>query len=100
MSNIVVFFAQQPNSAPRRLIVKVSVSHTIRNTHTRDMTPLYERSARRMDRYIYNTQQTQETNIHPLSGIRTRNPSNLVDSDLRIRPRGHRVLANIQLAWS
>jgi len=64
------------------------------------MAPLYERSARRMYRYLYNTQQIQEMNIHPLSGIRTRNPSNLVDSDLRIRPRGHRVLASIQLAWS
>jgi hypothetical protein len=33
--------------------------------------------------------QTQETNIHALSGIRTRDPSNQDAADLRLRPRGH-----------
>jgi hypothetical protein len=32
---------------------------------------------------------TQETNIHASSGIQTRNPSNQVAADLRLRPRGH-----------
>jgi hypothetical protein len=87
-------------------------THTLRNTHTlthsethththsRGMIPLYERSARRIGRYLYNTQQAEETNIHSLSGIRARDPSNLVASDLRIGPRGHRGLASIQLACS
>jgi hypothetical protein len=33
--------------------------------------------------------QTQETNIHALSGIRTHDPSNQAAADLRLRPRGH-----------
>jgi hypothetical protein len=34
--------------------------------------------------------ETEETNIHTLSGIRTRDPSNQAAADLRLRPRGHR----------
>jgi hypothetical protein len=34
--------------------------------------------------------ETQETNIHALSGIRTRDPSNQAAADLRLRPRGYR----------
>jgi hypothetical protein len=34
--------------------------------------------------------ETQETNIHALSGIRTRDPSNQAAVDLRLRPRGYR----------
>jgi hypothetical protein len=34
--------------------------------------------------------ETQETNIHALSGIRTRDPSNQAAADLRINPRGYR----------
>jgi hypothetical protein len=37
----------------------------------------------------HNTE-TQETNIHALSGIRTRDPSNQAAADLRLRPRGYR----------
>jgi len=47
-----------------------------------------ERLARRRGRYLYNTHQTQTTNIHALSGIRTCNPSNRVATDLRLRPHG------------
>jgi hypothetical protein len=42
-------------------------THT--HTNTSDKTPLNKRSV------CHNTQRTQETNIHALSGIRTRNPS-------------------------
>jgi hypothetical protein len=35
-------------------------------------------------------QHTQETNIHALSWIRTRDPSNREAADLRLRPHGHR----------
>jgi len=31
---------------------------------------------------------TQETNVHDPSGIRTRDPSNQADTDLRLRPHG------------
>jgi hypothetical protein len=34
--------------------------------------------------------ETQETNVHALRGIRTRDPSNQAAADLRLRPRGYR----------
>ena len=55
-------------------------------THTPGSTPLNERAPRRRGRYVHNTQQTQETKIHALSGIRTRDPSNQATADLRLRP--------------
>jgi hypothetical protein len=36
--------------------------------------------------YLNNSQQTQETNTHALSGIRTRGQT---ATDLRLRPHGH-----------
>jgi hypothetical protein len=54
-------------------------------THGR--TPLDERSAHRKGFYPHRT--TQQTNIHALSGIRNRDPSNQEAADLRLRPRGH-----------
>ena len=36
-----------------------------------------------------NTQKSQQTDIHVPGGIRTRNPSKLMTSDPRPRPRGH-----------
>ena len=80
--------SQQPNWGLDRLIVEVSRSHTIRHTHTLGRTPLNEWSARRRGRYLHHTQQTQEANNHGLSGIRTRNPTNRVAADLRLRPKG------------
>jgi hypothetical protein len=63
-----------------------SVDHTQLDTHTtHDRTPLNKWSARRRDHYLHNTQQTQETNIHALCMIRTRNPSNQAASYLRLR---------------
>ena len=61
--------------------------HTHTNTHGR--TPLDEWSARRRGRCLHNTQQTQETNIHVLSGIRTRDPSSQAAADPRIKVRAH-----------
>jgi hypothetical protein len=73
-SLFIVFVALQPNSGLDRLIVEVSRSHTIRHTHAPDRTPLMnEWSARYRGRYLLNT---QETDIHALSGIRTPDPSN------------------------
>jgi hypothetical protein len=69
----------------------VSRSHTIRHMSMRAhcRTPLNERSARRTGRYIHSTQQIQETNIHALSGIRTRDPSNRGAADLRFNLLKH-----------
>jgi hypothetical protein len=47
-------------------------------------------SARRIGHYLHNTQQTQETNIRVLSGIRTRDPSTRAAADLCFRPHDHR----------
>jgi len=71
--------------------------HTIRHTHTHTHThtdtpgrnPMNQLSARRRGRYLHNTQQTQETNIHALSGIRNSDPSNRAAAKLRIRSQGH-----------
>jgi hypothetical protein len=61
---------------------------TLRHTaHGR--TPLDEWSVRRRDRYLYNTQHSQETDIHAPGGIRSRNPSKRTAADPRLRPRGH-----------
>ena len=51
-----------------------------RHTHARarGRTPLKEWL---VSEYLHNTQQTQETNIHALSGIRTRDPSKRAVSD-------------------
>jgi hypothetical protein len=38
---------------------------------------------------LLSLQQTQQTDIHALGWIRTRNPSNRAAADPRLRPRGH-----------
>ena len=83
---------QQPKSDLGRLMVEVSRSHTTKHAHTHasGRTRLKEWPARLRNRYLQNTQQTQETNIHALSGIRTRDPSNQTASDLGLRPHSHR----------
>jgi hypothetical protein len=53
-------------------------------------TPLDEGSACRRGLCLHNIQHSQETNIHALSGIRTRNPSNRAAADQRLRPGGYR----------
>jgi hypothetical protein len=72
--------AQLSKSGLGHFIVGVSRSHTHIHTHTHththkpDRTPLNERSGRRRGRYLQNTQQTQQMNMHAVSRIRTRNP--------------------------
>jgi len=58
--------------------------------NTLDRTPLNKCSTRHRGRYLHNTQKTQETNIHALSGIQTRDSSNQAVSELRLTPRRHR----------
>jgi hypothetical protein len=55
------------------------------------MPPLNGRSARRRDRYLNNKQQTQEMNIHAVSGIQTRDAKNQAAADPRLRSHGHWV---------
>jgi len=98
--------AQQPKLALGRLTVEVYRSHTIRHTHARThahargWSPLNESSARCRSRYLHNTQRAQEKEIHALSGIRTRYPSNKAAVDLHLRPRGYRNLLQTYLLTS
>ena len=47
---------------------------------------------------LHNTQQTQETNIHAIRGIRTSDPSGPATSDLHIRPNSHRGRQNFTVS--
>ena len=62
---------------------------TLSDKHTLGRSPLGEGWARRRDLSLYNTQHSQETDIHVPSGIGTRSPSKPAAADLFIRPRGH-----------
>jgi len=55
------------------LLCLITLNDTLTHTNTRTVrtTPLDEGSARRRDHYLYNTQYSQETNIHALGRIRT-----------------------------
>jgi len=63
------------------------------------MIRLHEWSACRRGRYLHNKQQTQETNSHALSCIRTRDPRNAADADLRPRTPGHRDRLTVLISW-
>ena len=69
-------------------------THTRTHTHTHIHTPgrtlLNEWSACCRGRYLHNTQQTQETNIHASDRIRNRDSSDQAAADLRLRLHGHR----------
>jgi hypothetical protein len=80
--SIILYFsvAQQHKSALGRLSVEVSRSHT-----PNGRTSLNRRSALHRGHYPHNTQQTQETNTHALSGVRIHDPSNRVALELRLR---------------
>ena len=65
---------------------------TIRHT-TLGRIPLDEWSARDRDLYLHNTLHSQQTNIHTIGGIRTRNPSRLkVAERLTIMTQSQRFL--------
>ena len=86
----IIFFsvALQPSSAPGRHFVEVSRSQKF-DTNTPSRTPLNAWSAHCRSRYVHNKQGTQQTNIHTLSWIRTRDSSNQATANLSLRPRGH-----------
>ena len=87
--------AQQTKSVLGLLAGEVSkprtITHTTTHTHTHGINTLNKSTDRRRGRYLYNTQQTQQTNIHVLTGLRTCDPPNQEDADLRLRPHGHRA---------
>ena len=56
------------------------------HTHAHPVGLIWKKSARRRGRYLYNRQQTQQTNIYALSGIRTHDPSNQAAADQRHTP--------------
>jgi hypothetical protein len=96
-----ILVSQQPNSGLVRPIFEVSISHNSRHTHTHIHThtssryPLNGRSARYRGHYVHNTQQKQQTNIHVLSGIRTRDPTTQEAADQRLIPHGHQGVERI-----
>ena len=78
--------ALQPETILGRFFVEVSRLHT----DTSGKIPLNERSARRRSHYLYNTYQTQETNISTLTGTGTCNASNRAAPVTSLRPLRHR----------
>jgi hypothetical protein len=83
-----ILWRKQPNSGLGRL-VEVSRSHIIRHKHKRPVWLLWTSDQpHRVCRYLHNTQQTQQTNIHALSGIRTRDHNNRATADLDLTATG------------
>ena len=89
----IFYLAPHPNSCLSLLIVKF-LHHTQPDTHASGRISLDEWSGSRIGRYLHNTQQTLQTNIHTFRSIRTREPSNQVTSDLRLKPQDHRDRAD------
>jgi hypothetical protein len=77
---------------PFRFLDHIQLTHTVGLLWTSDQ-PVAEASTYTGQHNI----ETQETDIHALSGIRTRDPSNQAAEDLRLRPRGYRVRRNLFL---
>jgi hypothetical protein len=88
VKGITIFYGATTNSGPRPHHCR-NFAITLRHT-TVVRTSLNEWPARGRGRYIPNTQSSQDTNIHALISIRTRDPSNRAAADLRLRPHGHR----------
>jgi len=88
-SLLIIFVAQQPQSGLGFLIVDVPRPHIFRHTRTRQDSS--ERILNPSQRSLptQHTQQTQETNMHAPSGIRTCNSINPAIAYLRHRPHGH-----------
>jgi hypothetical protein len=78
------------------LTVKVFLNHSgfldhVQLTHTVGLLWTSDQPVAEASTYTgHHNIETQETNIHALSGIRTRDPSNEAAADLRLRRRGYR----------
>ena len=77
----------QPNAGHGLPIHEVSTSHTTTHHSRYDFSGRVISSSQRP--LPDNTQNSQQTNIHPPGGIRTHNLSRRAIADLRLRPRGH-----------
>ena len=84
ISHIQLVTHNQSHTISHTQLVTHNQSHTIRHTHSR------QDSSQRMISSTKRSQQTQETNIHILSGIRTHDLCSRAAADLRCRPHGHR----------
>jgi hypothetical protein len=81
-----------PDRVEAAFFFEVSRSQPITHTYTHARTHARSDSSERVIRTSQGpvlTQHTQETYIHPLGGIRTRNPSKLATVDLGLTPGGH-----------
>jgi hypothetical protein len=87
--DIFVVVVQQPWVAQTASLLRF-IDHAQLDAHTPSGTPLNGLSARRRGRYLHNTQQTQQTKLHALSGIRNCDTSSQAAKDIRFRPQGHR----------
>jgi hypothetical protein len=88
--------AQRPNSGRGCVTGEISLSNT--HEHITGRSPPNDLSACCRGCYLHNTQQTHETNIHALSGIRSRNPITRPAADLRLktaRPPGSAVCISV-----
>lgn len=64
-----------PRAQTGKLLKFLDKTHTQTHSHRPGRSPINESLGRSRDQYLQNTQQTQETNISALCGIRTRDPS-------------------------
>jgi hypothetical protein len=88
---------QQPNWGLGRLLVVVSKSHTIRQTHTHTHTIGHTHTHTHTvgllwtgDQLVAEANALNENNIYALCGIRTRDPSKQGTPGLGLRQHGHR----------
>ena len=79
--------ALRPNAGHGFLILEVSRSHTTTHHSRWNSSGRVTSSSQRPLRY--NTQHSQQTDIHAPDGIRTHNLNRRAAADLRLRPRGH-----------
>ena len=77
-------------TGPKLPRLEASRSHAIRQARALGWNPVNERSARLRDHYVHCSQDTQETDLHALSRIRTRSPRNQAAANLCRRPHGYR----------
>jgi len=73
---------------------------TLNYTHSpQGRTLLDERSVLPRYQYLYNTEQTQETNIYDPGEIRTRNPNKRAAADRHLRPHGNWDRLTMNTSW-
>ena len=81
---------RQPLVSQGLLIIEASRSHTHTHTHTHSVGLLWTFDQPDAERPLpYNTQHSQETDIHTTGRITTHNPSKRAAADQRLRLRGH-----------